>query len=82
MAEKIVRQYRKCHCATCPIHSLTCHSRCKDYIRWKEEEEAVKKAMRDERERMRTMSEAGQKEIWRKKRYGNKCRNLNNIKST
>ena len=47
-----VRKYRKCHCATCPIHSETCHSRCLDYLRWREEEEAVKAAIRKEKESM------------------------------
>ena len=51
MAEKIVRQYRRCHCATCHIHSETCHSRCKDYLRWKAEEEQAKEAARKEKEK-------------------------------
>lgn len=81
MAEKIVRQYRRCHCSTCHIHSVTCHSRCKDYLRWKAEEEEVKKAMREEREKLRTLSEAGQKYIWREKRLDRHNRNLKGIGS-
>ena len=50
MAETIVRQYRRCHCNTCGIHSETCHSRCKDYLRWKAEEDAVKAVIRKEKE--------------------------------
>ncbi len=68
MAEKIVRQYRRCHCSTCNIHSETCHSRCKDYLRWKAEEDEVKNRIREERERRRTLSEAGQKYIHRQMR--------------
>lgn len=51
MAEKIVRQYRRCHCATCNIHSETCHSRCKDYLRWKAEEDQMKELARKEKEK-------------------------------
>lgn len=51
MEEKIARQYRRCHCATCNIHSETCHSRCKDYLRWKEEEKRVKEHAKKERDK-------------------------------
>lgn len=51
MEDKIVRQYRKCHCSTCHIHSETCHSRCKDYLRWKAEEDQVKRLAKKERDK-------------------------------
>ena len=68
MEEKTVRQYRRCHCATCHIHSETCHSRCKDYLRWKAEEEALKKKIREDRERFSTLSDAAIKHIHKKSR--------------